>query len=314
LKKKKASIENILFPFESADEKLSYIEGSIDILAEEGGDLFLKEIANEISQLKESIEGIELKHLLSGEMDRNNAIVTINSGAGGTESQDWAQMLMRMYLKWAEKRGFSTEIIDIQSGEEAGIKNVTFTVSGLYAYGYLKAEAGVHRLVRISPFDANKRRHTSFSSVIVCPEVEEDIDIDINEDDLRIDTYRASGAGGQHVNKTSSAVRITHIPTGIVVACQNERSQHKNKAVAMKVLKSKIYDIRLKEQEKRKESFIGDKKDISWGSQIRSYVLQPYRLVKDHRTNLEVGNVDSVLGGNIDIFIDAYLKKEGKAG
>lgn len=314
MKKKKASIENVLFPFESADEKLSYIEGSIDILEEEEGGLFLKEIANEISQLKESIEGIELKHLLSGEMDSNNAIVTINSGAGGTESQDWAQMLMRMYLKWSEKRGFSTEIIDIQSGEEAGIKNVTFTVSGLYAYGYLKAEAGVHRLVRISPFDANKRRHTSFSSVIVCPEVEEDIDIDINEDDLRIDTYRASGAGGQHVNKTSSAVRITHIPTGIVVACQNERSQHKNKAVAMKVLKSKIYDIRLKEQEKRKESFIGDKKDISWGSQIRSYVLQPYRLVKDHRTNLEVGNVDSVLGGNIDIFIDAYLKKEGKAG
>lgn len=314
MKKKKASIENILFPFEAADEKLSYIEGSIDILEEEGGDLFLKEIANEISQLRESIEGIELKHLLSGEMDRNNAIVTINPGAGGTESQDWAQMLMRMYLKWAEKRGFSTEIIDIQSGEDAGIKNVTFTVSGLYAYGYLKAEAGVHRLVRISPFDANKRRHTSFSSVIVCPEVEEDIDIDINEDDLRIDTYRASGAGGQHVNKTSSAVRITHIPTGIVVACQNERSQHKNKAVAMKVLKSKIYDIRLKEQEKRKESFIGDKKDISWGSQIRSYVLQPYRLVKDHRTNLEVGNVDSVLGGNIDIFIDAYLKKEGREG
>lgn len=256
---------------------------------------------------------MELRHLLSEELDINNAIITIHPGAGGTESQDWAQILMRMYLRWAEKHNFRTDIIDFQPGEEAGIKSVTVTMEGPYAYGYLKAEAGVHRLVRISPFDANKRRHTSFSAVLVFPEVEENIDIDINEDDLKIDTYRASGAGGQHVNKTSSAVRITHIPTGIVVTCQNERSQHKNKAVAMKVLKARLYDIQRKEQEKKVDGIVGDKKGISWGNQIRSYTLQPYRLVKDHRTSIEVGNVDAVLDGDIDIFIDAYLREKSKA-
>lgn len=220
-------------------------------------------------------------------------------------------MLMRMYLKWAERKGFEVNIVDLQPGEEAGIKSVTLTISGPYAYGYAKTEAGVHRLVRISPFDSNKRRHTSFSAVIVYPEIDDvDIDIEINDDDLRIDTYRASGAGGQHVNKTSSAVRITHIPSGIVVACQNERSQHKNKATAMKILKSRLYTQRLKDHEKKLDSFVGDKKDIAWGSQIRSYVLQPYRLVKDHRTDIEVGNVDGVLNGDLEIFIDAFLRKK----
>jgi len=294
------------------DEKLSYIENSLDILEEEGGEAFFKEIGDEIESLKESLKTIELRHLLSGEIDINDAIITIHPGAGGTESQDWAQILMRMYLRWAEKRGFRTEIIDLLPGEEAGIKSATLTVSGPYAYGYLKAEAGVHRLVRISPFDANKRRHTSFSAVLVFPEIEEDTTVEINEDDLKIDTYRASGAGGQHVNKTSSAVRITHAPTGIVVTCQNERSQHKNKAMAMKILRARLYDLQLKEQEKKVEGIVGDKKGISWGNQIRSYTLQPYRLVKDHRTGLEVGNVDAVLDGDIDVFISAYLREKSR--
>lgn len=217
-------------------------------------------------------------------------------------------MLFRMYLKWAEKNGYKTNIVDVLYGEEAGIKSATFEVSGLFAYGMLKGEVGIHRLVRISPFDANKRRHTSFVAVLVYPEVEEDIDIDINENDLKIDTYRASGAGGQHVNKTSSAVRITHIPTGIVVACQNERSQFKNKSMAMKILRARIYNLKLKEQEQEMETIIGDKKDIAWGSQIRSYVLHPYRMIKDHRTFVETGNVDVVLDGEINVFLEAYLK------
>jgi peptide chain release factor 2 len=243
-------------------------------------------------------------------MDKNNAILSIHPGAGGVESQDWAQMLLRMYLKWSEIHGFKITIAEIQPGEEAGIKSATISISGLHAYGLLKAEAGVHRLVRISPFDAGKRRHTSFAAVLVYPEVEDNIDILIKDDDIKIDTFRASGAGGQHVNKTSSAVRITHIPTGIIVSCQNERSQHKNKAIALKILKSRLYDIKLKEKEKKMEVFIGDKKGISWGSQIRSYILQPYRIVKDHRTNYETSNVDSVLDGNIDEFIKAFLKKK----
>jgi len=295
------------------EEKLSYIENSLDILEEEGGEAFLKEIGDEIAALGESIKNIELRHLLSGEIDINDAIITIHPGAGGTESQDWAQILMRMYLRWAEKHGFHTEIVDLLPGEEAGIKSVTITVSGPYAYGHLKAEAGVHRLVRISPFDANKRRHTSFSAVLVFPEIEEDIHIEINEDDLKIDTFRASGAGGQHVNKTSSAVRITHIPSGIIVTCQNERSQHKNKAMAMKILRARLYDLQLKEQEKKVEGIVGNKKGISWGNQIRSYTLQPYRLVKDHRTAMESGNVDAILDGDIDLFIDAYLRAKNKA-
>jgi peptide chain release factor 2 len=246
--------------------------------------------------------------LLSGEADRNNAIVSIHPGAGGVESQDWAQMLMRMYMRWAERHGYKVEIVEHQLGEEAGIKGTTFTVSGNYAYGYLKAEAGIHRLVRISPFDANKRRHTSFAAVLVYPEIEDSVEVEIRDEDLRIDTFRSSGAGGQHVNKVSSAVRITHIPTGIVVACQSERSQLRNRELAMRVVRARIYDLTLKSREKKIEGFIGDKKEISWGNQIRSYTLQPYRLVKDHRTNLEVGDVDSVLDGSIDIFITQFLK------
>jgi len=234
--------------------------------------------------------------------------MTIHPGAGGVESQDWAQMLMRMYLRWAERCGYKAEIVDIQPGEEAGIKSATITFSGDYAYGYLSSEAGVHRLVRISPFDANKRRHTSFASVILCPELEDDVPVEIREDDIKMDTFRASGAGGQHVNKTSSAVRLTHIPSGIIVSCQNERSQHKNRAVAMKILKARLYVLEMKAKEKKMEDLVGDKKDIAWGNQIRSYVLQPYQIVKDHRTGLEVGDVNSVLDGNIDRFLRESLK------
>jgi peptide chain release factor 2 len=299
-------------PFAALENKLSYVEESIDILEEEGGDLFFKEIKRDMAALRDEIESLELHNLLSGDLDKHNAIVTIHPGAGGTESQDWAQMLMRMYLRWAERRGYKAEVVDLLPGEEAGIKSVTVTVSGDYAYGYLSSEAGVHRLVRISPFDSNKRRHTSFASVIVYPEVEDDVDIEIREEDIKMDTYRASGAGGQHVNKTSSAVRLTHIPTGIIVACQNERSQHKNRAMAMKILKARLYDLQMKEKERKMEHLAGDKKDIAWGSQIRSYVLQPYRLVKDHRTGLEVGDVDSVLEGDVDRFIKEYLKTKGR--
>ncbi len=312
--KEKARLEGTVAPFEAIENRLAYVEESIGILEEEGGDVFFKELRKELESVREEIEKIELQNLLSGELDKSNAILTIHPGAGGTESQDWAQILMRMYLRWAELSGYEAKIVDLQPGDEAGIKGATITFSGDYAYGYLSCEAGVHRLVRISPFDANKRRHTSFAAVIVYPEVEGDIDIEIREEDIKMDTYRASGAGGQHVNKTSSAVRLTHLPTGVIVACQNERSQHKNKAVAMKILKARLYDLQVKAKEKKMEDLVGDKKGIAWGSQIRSYVLQPYRLVKDHRTGVEVGDVDSVLDGGIDRFIKEYLKtKAGKA-
>ena len=306
--KRKSELEDIVLHFESLFNKLIYLEDSIGILEEESGDLFLDDLQNEIKNLKDELASLEIRYLLSGEMDKNNAILSIHPGAGGTESQDWAQMLMRMYLRWAERHKFSTQIVDLQMGEEAGIKSATITVSGPYAYGYLKAEAGVHRLVRISPYDTNKRRHTSFAAVLVYPEVEDDIDVDIKDDDIKMDTFRASGAGGQHVNKTSSAVRLTHIPSGIIVSCQNERSQHKNRAIAMKILKARLYDLRLKEQGKKMEGFVGDKKGIAWGNQIRSYILQPYRIVKDNRTGVELGNVDAVLDGGIDDFMKAYLK------
>jgi len=245
--------------------------------------------------------------MLSAEEDALNAIMSIHAGAGGTEAQDWAEMLLRMYLRWAERRGFKVEIIDELPGDEAGIKSVTFTLEGPYAYGYAKAEIGIHRLVRISPFDASAKRHTSFASVFVYPEVTDDMVIDIKEEDLKIDTFRAGGKGGQHVNKTDSAVRITHLPTGIVVQCQNERSQHKNKAMAMKYLRSRLYELKLEEKREKMAEINKTKKDIAWGSQIRSYVLHPYRMVKDHRTGLETGDVTRVLDGEIDDFIEAYL-------
>jgi len=267
----------------------------------------LEEASLKLSSLEKDIADMEFKRMLSGENDINNAIVTIQSGEGGTEAQDWTEMLLRMYLRWAERKGYKAQITDILPGQEAGIKSVTFTVEGKYVFGFLKAEVGIHRLVRISPFDAGRRRHTSFASVFVIPEVEDEIVIDINEADLRIDTYRSSGAGGQHVNKTDSAVRITHLPTGIVVQCQNERSQHKNKAMAMRILRSRLHE----EEERKKKEIMEDvhrsKKSIGFGSQIRSYVLHPYRMVKDNRTQLEQGNVDAVLDGELDPFIQAYL-------
>jgi peptide chain release factor 2 len=263
-----------------------------------------------LEALERDVQAGEIRTMLSGELDRKNAIVTIHPGAGGTESQDWAEMLMRMYLRWTERRGLGREIIDVQPGDEAGIKSATFTVTGDYAYGLLLAEAGVHRLVRISPFDQASRRHTSFASVYVWPELDDDIDIEIEDKDIRIDTFRSSGAGGQHVNVTDSAVRLTHLPTGIVVSCQNERSQHKNRASAMRVLKARLYDLRLKEQQAKLEQLGGEKKDIAFGSQIRSYVLHPYQMVKDHRTKFQVGDVNRVLDGDLDDFIKTYLMKK----
>ena len=267
-----------------------------------------KDIIKNTKKLEKQVERLEIETLFSGKYDNNNAIVTIHPGAGGTESQDWAEMLYRMYSRWANKKGFEVKELDYLEGEEAGLKSVTFDIIGENAYGYMKCEKGVHRLVRISPFDAGGRRHTSFASVEVLPEITDDIEIDINPDDLRVDTYRASGAGGQHINKTSSAVRITHIPTNIVVACQSERSQIQNRETAMKMLKSKLLDLKEKEQKEKIEDLKGEQKDIAWGSQIRSYVFCPYTMVKDHRTNYEVGNVEAVMDGEIDDFMEEYLR------
>jgi peptide chain release factor 2 len=285
-------------------------------LAKEDEQEVASDIEGTVKALERHIHDIEKAHVLAGRDDAKGAFIEIHAGAGGLEAQDWAEMLLRMYLRWAEMNGYTCRIIDISSDEEAGIKHATVEVSGQWAFGYLKGETGVHRLVRISPYDANKRRHTSFASVLATPEVDQNIDISIDEKDLRIDTYRASGHGGQHVNKTDSAVRITHIPTGTVVQCQNERSQHKNKAFAMKLLASKLYELEEMKQKERLNEFSKGKKEIAWGSQIRSYVLQPYQLVKDHRTNLEVGNVNAVLDGGITPFIDSYLMlaASGKEG
>ena len=313
LQKAKSEILETIQPVETYLDKIHSLEELSSLLSEEGGEVFFEEFKKELDSVKQELDDMELKILLSGELDKNNAIITIHPGAGGTESQDWAEMLMRMYLRWAERHRFKIVIADLQPGDEAGIKGTTFTVVGPYTYGYLKGEAGIHRLVRISPFDANKRRHTSFSAVLVYPEIKDDVPVEIREEDLKIDTYRSSGAGGQHVNKVSSAVRITHIPSGVIVACQTERSQHRNKELAMRILKSRLYDISVTEREKKMDSIKGDKKGISWGNQIRSYVLQPYRLVKDHRTSIETGNVDAILDGGIDIFIKGYLNFNSNA-
>ena len=281
----------------------------IDMANIEDDESFLDEITESVKEIKSKTEEMTLETLLSGDYDKNNAILALHPGAGGTEAQDWVDLLLRMYTRWAERRNFSVETMDYLPGDEAGVKSVTLLISGENAYGYLKCEKGVHRLVRISPFDASGRRHTSFASCEVMPEIDDDVEVDINADELRIDTYRASGAGGQHVNKTSSAIRITHIPTGIVVACQNERSQHKNKDYAMKMLKAKLIELKEKENQEKLDDIKGEMKDIAWGSQIRSYVFHPYNLVKDHRTNYEMGNIGAVMDGDLDGFINEYLRR-----
>jgi peptide chain release factor 2 len=301
-------MEKDVTAWESLDRKARDIRELIELGAEEADAETLAEVAVMNADLESGVSSAEFRRMLSGDHDASGSFVSINAGAGGTESQDWAEMLLRMYLRYCEKKGWKTEITDYQGGEEAGVKGVTFSVSGEFAYGYLKAEAGIHRLVRISPFDSAARRHTSFASVFVFPIIEEeDIDVKIVESDLRIDTFRSSGAGGQHVNTTDSAIRITHLPTGIVVACQSERSQHMNKATAMKVLRSKLYEKELREREAKASDIAGEKKEIGWGSQIRSYVLHPYKMVKDLRTGVESGNPDAVLDGDLEEFVVAYL-------
>ena len=288
------------------------VEVLIQMCMEEEDEEVFNEIASEVDTLGSDIEKLRVEILLSGEYDKNNVILDLHTGAGGTDAKDWTEMLLRMYTRWAESKGFKVETLDILQGDEAGIKSVTLKVSGEFAYGYLKAEKGIHRLVRISPFNANGKRQTSFASVEVLPELTENQDIDIRPDDLKIDTYRSSGAGGQHVNKTESAIRITHLPTGIVVQCQNERSQFSNKDTAMTMLKAKLVELKERAHKEKIEDLTGELKDIGWGSQIRSYVFQPYTMVKDHRTGAETGNVDAVMDGEIDIFINEYLKTSSK--
>ncbi|WP_460597553.1 peptide chain release factor 2 [Geomonas sp. Red276] len=306
--KNRMAMEKDVTAWEALDRQARDIRELIELGSEEEDEATLAEVAAMNGELENGVTQAEFRRMLSGPHDNSGAFVSINAGAGGTESQDWAEMLLRMYLRYCEKKGWKTEITDFQAGEEAGVKGVTFAATGEFAYGYLKAEAGIHRLVRISPFDSNARRHTSFASVFVFPIIEEeDIDIKISESDLRVDTYRSSGSGGQHVNTTDSAIRITHLPTGIVVACQSERSQHMNKATAMKVLRSKLYEMELREREAKAADIAGEKKEIGWGSQIRSYVLHPYKMVKDLRTGVESGNPDAVLDGSLEEFVVPYL-------
>ena len=299
-------------PFYSMRKELQDHLEMYELLQEEKDTVEREPFLKALFQYEKNLSAFEIKTKLNGKMDPCDAIVNVNAGAGGTESCDWAGMLIRMYQRWAENRKFKVEMVDVLEGEEAGIKNCTFIVRGKYAYGYLRVESGVHRLVRISPFDSNKRRHTSFASIDVSAEVSDDIEVDIKESELKIDTYRSSGAGGQHVNVTDSAVRITHIPSGTIASCQSERSQYKNKATAMRILKSRIYDRLLKEREAETKKEYGEKQDIGWGSQIRSYVFAPYQLVKDHRTKESTGNVQAVMDGDIDLFIEAFLKNNGK--
>lgn len=308
LKKSKA-LKNKVERYENLKNEYDDTLTMIEMAIEEDDESVYPELNQTAKKINDELETLTLETLLSGQYDKNNAILTLHAGAGGTEAQDWVEMLLRMYTRYAERREFSVETLDYLAGDEAGVKSATILISGLNAYGYLKAEKGIHRLVRISPFDASGRRHTSFASVEVMPEIEDDLEIEINPDDLRIDTYRSSGAGGQHINKTDSAIRITHIPTGIVVSCQNERSQHKNKETAMKMLKSKLIEIKEREHMEKIEDIKGVQKDIAWGSQIRSYVFHPYNLVKDHRTGYEMGNIGAVMDGDLDGFINEYLKQ-----
>ena len=302
------SLKDDVSTYSQLTEQYDDIATMIEMGYEENDASLIPEIEEMLEEFQDTFEGIRMKTLLSGEYDRDNAILSLHAGAGGTESCDWAQMLFRMYSRWADKKGFSLEVLDSLDGDEAGIKSITFHINGENAYGYLKSERGVHRLVRISPFNAAGKRQTSFVSCDVMPDIEDDIDIEVNDDDIRIDTYRSSGAGGQHINKTSSAIRITHFPTGIVVQCQNERSQHMNKDKAMQMLKAKLYMLKQEENAAKAAGIRGEVTEIGWGNQIRSYVMQPYTMVKDHRTNVEMGNVDSVMDGNIDPFINGYLK------
>lgn len=301
-------LKDVSDTYHGLETKYDDIETLLEMGYEEEDPELIPEIRSELDEFIAVLENIRIGTLLSGEFDRNNAILKLNAGAGGTESCDWAGMLYRMYTRWAEKKGYSVEVLDYLDGDEAGIKSVTFQVNGENAYGYLKSEKGVHRLVRISPFNAQGKRQTSFVSLDVMPEIEADLDVEINEEDLRIDTYRSSGAGGQHINKTSSAIRITHLPTGIVVQCQNERSQHQNKDKAMQMLRAKLYMMKEEENREKLSDIRGEVSEIGWGNQIRSYVFQPYTMVKDHRTNVESGNVDAVMDGAIDVFINGYLK------
>jgi len=310
--KKVKELKNVLGEFNELKSNLEELAILLELNLEEDREEIWEEIEQKVEVIEKDIERKELIVLLDSKYDTNNAIITIRPGAGGTESQDWVEILLRMYLRWAEKNGYKPKIVEISPGDEAGIKNVTFTVSGSHAFGYMKAEKGIHRLVRISPFDANRRRHTSFASVEVIPEIDQEVEIEIKESDLRIDTYRATGAGGQHVNTTDSAVRITHLPTNIVVQCQNERSQYSNKMTAMKILRARLFDHYQEEKAEDLKEIRGKKKDIAWGSQIRSYVFHPYQMVKDHRTEVESGNLQAIMDGEINCFIEAYLKSKKK--
>ncbi len=306
-----AQLKRTVEAWDQQHQALEDMEVLLELAEEEEDEASVQEASEQLQQIQTAIDRLEFERMLSGEMDETNALLSINAGAGGIDARDWAEMLQRMYLRWAQERGFRTELLDIQPADEAGINSCEILVEGPYAYGYLKAEAGVHRLVRISPFDANARRQTSFAAVFVYPDIDDSIEVDIDEDELRIDVYRASGAGGQHVNKTESAVRITHLPTNIVVQCQNERSQHKNKATAMRLLRARLYELKQREQEEKMGDIHAKKMKIDFGSQIRSYVLAPYRMVTDLRSELKVGNVDAVLDGDIDPFIEAYLLQTG---
>jgi len=307
IQKAHGQLQEIINGWENKWNELEEVDLLLEMGMEENDNDTFHEVALRLTDLQDLVAVSEVECMFSGELDNSNAIITIHAGAGGTEAQDWVGILLRMYLRWAERMGFRTDILDILPGDEAGTKSVTILIQGRYAYGYMRSELGIHRLVRISPFDASGRRHTSFASVMVMPELDDSVNVDLDEKDIRVDTFRASGAGGQHVNKTDSAIRITHLPTGIVVQCQNERSQHRNKDMAMKMLMSRLYELEEERKQAEQEGLGGDKKEIAWGSQIRSYVLQPYRLIKDHRTDHEMGNVDAVLDGYLDSFIKAFL-------